>query len=129
MQPIKVGNFMVGSSHGDITLGNEEEHPITFNSGEVGPLKELVSIALSMESLSVLPGHIDVSRFQIVFHEDNTLLLHDGEDVGVRFTWIQGDELIQRIEDGYKMAMNEKQVGSQGLKPVSNYSDTGEPFL
>jgi len=121
---------MLGSDQGDVSLGNEGEgQPMIFGSGEAAQIKELVGIALSMESLSVLPGNIDLGRFQIRFHEDNTLSLHCGEDNGVRFSWIEGDEIINLVEDGYKLVMNEKQVGSQGMKPVANYSDGGEPFL
>lgn len=121
---------MLGSNCGDIILGNDgEEQHLIFGSGEVTQIKELVGIALSMESLSVLPGHIDLGRFQVTFHEDNTLSLHAGERGMVRFSWVQGDEVINLLESGYQLSMNEKQVGSQGMKPVSNYSDSGEPFL
>lgn len=129
MQKIKLGNFMVGSHLGNIMISNEDGTPLTFSCGEADMIKHLLGIALSMESLSVLPEHIDEGRFQIMFHEDNSLTLHAGEDGGVKFTWIEGDEVITRVDDGYKMAMNERQVGSEGSTPVSRFEDSGEPFI
>jgi hypothetical protein len=77
-----------------------------------------------------LPEHIDLHQFQIRFHEDDTLtLLAPERDGEVPFTWREGDELITRVDDGYKMVMNERQVGSVGQKPVSALLDNGEPFI
>ena len=82
-----------------------------------------------MEETPLLPEHIDEGRFQIQFYEDNTLMLCDPDiDGGIQFTWIEGDELITRIEDGYKMAMNDRQVGTQNTRPVSTV-ESGEPFI
>jgi len=130
MQPIKLGNFMVGCRIGIVSIANEEGNPFTFSCGENEQIKHLLGIALAMEELPVLPESIDEGRFQIQFHEDNTMTLCDPDvEAGVRFSWLEGDELITRIDDGYKMAMNERQVGSAGSSPVSRFSENGEPFI
>lgn len=131
MQPIKLGNFMVGTYQGRVSIEKVGEgNPLDFAAGEYTQIKELLGIALSMESISHLPEHIDLQLFTIKFHEDNFLTLCAQDREGeVNFTWLEGDELITRVDDGYKMAMNEREVGAAGMKPVSNYSDSGEPYL
>jgi hypothetical protein len=132
MQAIKLGNFLVGTHQGNIYLSREgTDNSLLFNSGEADRVKELLGLALSMESLSKLPEHIDIDAIQIRFHPDNTLTLcTTGEREGeVNFTWIEGDELITRVEDGYKMAMNEREVGSANTKPITSTIESGEPFI
>jgi hypothetical protein len=121
---------MVGTYQGAASVGNLDAEPLRFGSGEASIIKELLGIALSMESLKVYPEQIDQHFFTLKFHENGTLTLCASDREGeVTFSWKEGDEMILRIEDAYKMIMNERQVGSAGMKPVSSYSDAGEPFL
>jgi hypothetical protein len=128
---IKLGNFFVGANQGSALLTTSpEETPLTFASGEAAVIKELIGTALSMESLSVLPEKIDIHLFRIKFHEDDTLTLCTSDERAgeVRFSWLQGDELITRVEDGYNMIMNDRQVaGPSG--PIRHVPESGEPFV
>jgi len=132
MSTITVNNFSIGCNRGTIMLTREGEgETLLFSPGEADTIKELISTALSMEALPSLPGHIDINRFQIQFFPDNTLALttNDESPGKIPFTWLEGDEVILRIEDGFKIAINEMQLGVDG--PIPKYVDPagfGEPF-
>lgn len=120
----------MGSNRGVISLCKEEDDlPLKFSSGEATQIKELIGIALAMENLPILPRHIDRHLFQVQFNEDNTLtVLAPGREGQLTFTWLEGDEVIVRVEDGLKMALNDRLVGMEG-KPPKYVGESGEPFV
>lgn len=106
-----------------------EKFSIKFTPAEVNKATQLLGIALGMETMDALPDHITNNPFVIRFFEDDKLALERSDVKGsIPFNWDETDELIVTINDGLKIAINErtlvKGARGTGYAPLSE-----EPFI
>ena len=108
-----INGYEVKHLRGVITL-TRNGAVLRFTSGECDPIRQIVNIALSMESLPALPPAIHNGRFSLQFKEDDTLGLSssDGREGELVFTWSEGDELILTVDAAQQIALNELKLGT-----------------
>lgn len=117
-----MSSFTVSGSEHGVTIvrsGSQPVQTIKLKPAEVEKATKIIGLALQMESLETVPGHITSSPFVIRFFEDDTLALERNDILGsVRFSWAEGDELINAIQSGLKIAINAKMNKHKRLKPL-----------
>lgn len=111
-----INGYNVMHQHGVITL-TRDGAVLRFTTGEFDPIRQIVNISLSMESLPALPPEINNGRFIVQFNEDNTLGLSaidtgNGRDGVLKFTWSEGDDLILTLDAAQAIAINELKMGT-----------------
>ena len=107
-----INGYEVRHQRGVITV-TKNGNTLKFMPAEADQIREIVNIALSMESLPALPPQINNGRFEVQFNENDTLGISgvDGIEGSVTFTWNEGDEFILTIDEAQKIALNEIKLG------------------
>jgi len=107
-----INGYSVTHVRGVITL-TRNGGLMRFTTGECEPIRQIVNIALSMESLKALPPEINNGRFTVQFKENDTLGLsaNDGREGALGFTWSEGDELILTLDAAQGIALNALKLG------------------
>ncbi len=99
---------------------------IQFAPAEADKASEILGIALGMESLPVLQGHITNSPFVVRFLETGFCRLEreDG-DGSISFLWEEGDQLIITLKLAVGMSINERTLsGPAGsANGIQQFSD------
>lgn len=108
-----INGYLVSHQRGAITV-TREKGALRFTAAEAEPIRQLVNIALSMESLPALPPQINNGRFTVVFNENDTLSLSatDGREGALTFAWNEGDELILTVDAAQSIALNALKMGT-----------------
>jgi hypothetical protein len=107
-----INGYQVGHTRGVLTL-TKEGKMLRFTIGEVEPLRQLVNIALGMQTLPALPPQISNGRWSVTFNENDTLALSadDGREGALSFNWNDGDELILTLDAAQAIALNAIKLG------------------
>jgi len=111
-----INGYTITHQRGVIILGKDKSF-IRFTPGEVDLLRNIINIALNMQSLPALPPSINNNRFSVNFTEDDTLSVEgiDSREGSIAFEWTQGDDLIKVIDQAYAIAINELKLGVAGV--------------
>lgn len=115
-----MSNFsFAGNEHTVIVTRTGTTQKLELRPAEVEKATQIIGIALSMETMEVIPDHIKNTPFVIRFFEDNLLALERADAKGsVSFKWDEGDDLILAIQSGLKIALNAKINKHKRLKPL-----------
>lgn len=105
-----INNYVVEHQRGVLTL-TKEGKVLRFTAGEVEPLRQLINIALGMQSLPALPPQISSGRWTVTFNENDTLSVSDGREDALPFNWNEGDELILTLDAAQAIALNALKLG------------------
>jgi hypothetical protein len=100
--------FMPDADQNYITI-TRGEFSLRLTPAEVDKATQLVGIALGMETMDTLPDHITNTPFVVRFFEDDKLALERlGEPGSIPFDWQEADQFIVALNDGLKIAINER---------------------
>jgi len=115
-----MSNFsFAGNEHTVSVSRTGTSQKLELRPAEVEKATTIIGIALQMETMDAIPGHITNSPFVIRFFEDDLLALERADAKGsVSFKWDEGDELILAIQSGLKIAINSKVNKHKRLKPT-----------
>lgn len=107
-----INGYNVEHTRGVLTL-TKEGKVLRFTAGEVEPLRQLINIALGMQSLPALPPQISSGRWTVTFNENDTLSVEasDGREGALPFNWNEGDELILTLDAAVAIALNALKLG------------------
>jgi len=84
-------------------------YSLEMSPAEIDKATQILGIALSMQSMDLLPSHIKGSPFIVQFMEDDTLRLERRSESGyIPFSWGEGDDLIVALNDAKAMAINDR---------------------
>jgi hypothetical protein len=90
----------------------KEKFRLEMSPGETTKAAQVVGLALSMVGLDHVPDHINYSPFVIRFFEHKTFALERTDTTGsIPFRDYEGDDLIQRINMGRDICLNEQTHG------------------
>jgi len=112
---------ITGSEHGVTVVrsGSQPAQSIKLKPAEVEKATNVIGMALQMETLEIVPSHITNSPFVIRFFENDKLAIERTDTTGsVSFSWDEGDELINALQNGLKIAINAKVNKHNRLKPL-----------
>lgn len=111
-----INGYTVVHQRGVVTLKKDSSF-LRFTPGEVDSIRNIINIALNMQSLPALPPSINNEKFLVKFTEDDTLSVEgiDGREGSLAFGWVEGDDLIQVIDKAYAIAINEIKLGVAGV--------------
>ena len=109
----KINGYVVEHQRGVLTL-SKEGFALRFTACEVEPIRQLINIALGMQSLPALPPQISNGRFVVTFNENDSLALSasDGREGGLTFAWSDGDNLILTLDAAQDIALNAIKLGT-----------------
>lgn len=128
MGQVTFGEFYTEAYQNRITVGRVGKTGFTFTIADFQIIKDLVHLALGLENLPLRPPHIDTGKVQIKFCTDTTLSLRysDSPENEVEFSWVEGDDLLVALEEGYKIFINNRRFSGGG--PIVPFVPNEEPY-
>ena len=107
-----INGYNVGHTRGVLTIAKDGK-VLRLTAGEVEPVRQLINIALGMQTLPALPPQISNGRWSVTFNENDTLALaaSDGREGALSFGWTEGDDLILTLDAAQAIALNALKLG------------------
>ena len=114
-----MSNFAASGSESTVVITRCGTQVLKMKPAEVEKATKAIGIALQMETLDTIPSHITNTPFVVRFFENDQLALERADTAGsVSFSWTEGDELINALNIGLKIAINAKVNRHRSLKPI-----------
>jgi hypothetical protein len=108
---------------------SREEFSMRLTPAEVDKATRLLGITLGMENMDTLPDHITNTPFVVRFFENDKLALERLDaDGSIPFAWNEADDLITTLNDGLKIAINERTL-VKGARGTGFVGINQEPFV
>lgn len=130
MQQNKFDDFTVVANVETVTISRNGS--VSFRPGEAGTLTGILSIALRMENLPVLPSHIDNPPFRVNFTEDDALQVNrlDDQQVPLDLGWNEVDKFMQVVGEAVKISINDTTLNSNvNRHSATNPTDPDAPYI
>jgi len=107
-----INGYSVEHQRGVLTL-TKEGKVLRLTVGEIEPIRQLVNIALGMQTLPALPPTISSGRWTVTFNENDTLAIgaSDSREGVLSFGWTEGDDLILTLDAAQAIALNALKLG------------------